>query len=170
MRIIFGLCMLLGSLPAWGQQGIVTNYVRLQPTTLPTHCNEGDLRTNTSTGYLSSCYAANTWADIVTAGLVMTTLGDILYENSTPTPTRLAGNTTTTKEYLSPTGTGSVSAAPAWSQITFADISGLTTKGDILTYSAPPPLGSRWGQILTHSLPILARLRGLIGPLFFQTP
>jgi len=44
----------------------------------------------------------------------MTTLGDTIYENSTPAATRLAGNTGTRRQYLSQTGTGSVSAAPAW--------------------------------------------------------
>jgi hypothetical protein len=44
----------------------------------------------------------------------MTTLGDTIYENSTPAPARLAGNTSTRRQYLSQTGTGSASAAPAW--------------------------------------------------------
>ena len=54
----------------------------------------------------------------------MSTLGDIEYEGTGPTGARLAGNTTTTKMYLSQTGTGTVSAAPAWAQVAFADISG----------------------------------------------
>jgi hypothetical protein len=61
--------------------------------------------------------------DAIAAGL-MTTLGDMIYENATPTPTRLAGNITTTKKYLSQTGTGAVSAAPVWAQINYADITG----------------------------------------------
>lgn len=52
----------------------------------------------------------------------MTTLGDILYENSTPAATRLAGNTTSTNKFLTQTGTGSVSAAPAWNIIVSGDI------------------------------------------------
>lgn len=52
----------------------------------------------------------------------MTTLGDIIYENVTPTAARLAGNITTTKQYLSQTGNGAVSAAPAWAQIALADL------------------------------------------------
>ena len=52
----------------------------------------------------------------ISAGMTnpMTTLGDTIYENSTPAPARLAGNTGTRRQYLSQTGTGSVSAAPAW--------------------------------------------------------
>jgi hypothetical protein len=50
----------------------------------------------------------------------MTTLGDIIYENSTPAPARLAGNTTSTMYLLSQTGTGTVSAVPAWKATTGA--------------------------------------------------
>jgi hypothetical protein len=75
-------------------------------------------------------YRALVAADIpalayIATGL-MTTLGDIIYENATPAPARLAGNTTTTKEYLSQTGNGTISAAPAWAQINYADITGTT--------------------------------------------
>lgn len=57
----------------------------------------------------------------------MTTLGDTMYEDGTPTAARLAGNTSTTKKYYSQTGTGTVSAAPTWSQPAFSDLSGNPT-------------------------------------------
>lgn len=57
----------------------------------------------------------------------MTTLGDIMYENGTPAAARLAGNTTTAKQYLSQTGTGSASAAPAWAAIAEADVTNLVS-------------------------------------------
>lgn len=44
----------------------------------------------------------------------MTTLGDIIYGGASGVATRLAGNTTTTQKFLTQTGTGSVSAAPAY--------------------------------------------------------
>ena len=47
----------------------------------------------------------------------MTTLGDMIYENGTPAPDRVPGNTTTTQKFLSQTGTGSVSATPSWQVI-----------------------------------------------------
>lgn len=56
----------------------------------------------------------------------MTTLGDIVYENSTPIGARLPGNTSSTKNFLTQTGTGSVSAAPAWGTIANTDLSGIT--------------------------------------------
>jgi hypothetical protein len=60
----------------------------------------------------------------------LTTLGDTIYFDGTNN-IRLAGNTTTTKQFLSQTGTGSVSAAPAWSTIAGSDITGAAlTKTD----------------------------------------
>lgn len=50
------------------------------------------------------------------------TLGDIIYSSATDTLAKLAGNTSTTKQYLSQTGTGSASAAPSWATISAADI------------------------------------------------
>lgn len=52
----------------------------------------------------------------------LTTLGDLLYVNATPALARLAGNTTTSKQFLTQTGTGTVSAAPTWGTIVAADI------------------------------------------------
>lgn len=69
----------------------------------------------------------------------MTTLGDIIYENATPAPARLAGNTTITKMYLSQTGNGSISAIPAWAQINYADITG--------TVPTPPSGSVLWSAL-----------------------
>jgi hypothetical protein len=55
-----------------------------------------------------------------------TTLGDMSYRGPSSN-TRLAGNTSSTKKFLTQTGNGSVSAAPAWGTISQADVSGLTT-------------------------------------------
>jgi hypothetical protein len=49
-------------------------------------------------------------------------VGDILFSNVTNNLTKLSGNITTTKQYLSQTGTGSASAAPVWSIITKAEV------------------------------------------------
>jgi len=59
------------------------------------------------------------------------TLGDTLYASAANTLSKLSGNTTTAKRYLSQTGNGSVSAAPAWATITGSDITGAAlTKTD----------------------------------------
>lgn len=54
----------------------------------------------------------------------LTTLGDTLYNDGT-NDTRLAGNTTTTRQFLSQAGTGTVSAAPAWTALASTDIPNL---------------------------------------------
>lgn len=51
-----------------------------------------------------------------------TTLGDTLYQDATPAPARLPGNITTTKKFLTQTGTGSISAAPGWNTIAALDV------------------------------------------------
>jgi len=57
---------------------------------------------------------------------VMTTLGDTIYGGASGVATRLAGNTTTTKQYLSQTGAaGPVSAAPVWAQIAIGDLANI---------------------------------------------
>jgi len=50
-----------------------------------------------------------------------TTLGDIAYRGASNNVS-LAGNTTTTKKFLAQTGTGTVSAAPAWATIVAGDV------------------------------------------------
>jgi hypothetical protein len=74
------------------------------------------------------------WQAIAGAGLTnpMTALGDIIYGGASGAVTRLAGNITTTRQFLSQTGTGSASAAPTWATITGSDITGaaLTSSND----------------------------------------
>lgn len=50
------------------------------------------------------------------------TLGDTLYASATNVLSKLAGNTTTTKKFLTQTGTGSASAAPVWATLSPSDI------------------------------------------------
>lgn len=76
----------------------------------------------------------------------LTTQGDLVYGGTSGVYTRLAGNTTTTKEYLSQTGNGSSSAAPVWSQIAASDLSnGVTGSGSVVLATSPtlttPTLG-----------------------------
>jgi hypothetical protein len=70
---------------------------------------------NGGTGQTSAAAAYNALSP-------MTTLGDIEYESGANTAARLPGNTTATKQFLSQTGTGSVSAAPAWTALASSDI------------------------------------------------
>lgn len=57
-------------------------------------------------------------------GIGTYTLGDTLYSSAANTLSKLAGNITTVKQYLSQTGTGVVSAAPSWETISGGDITG----------------------------------------------
>lgn len=87
--------------PTWGKVGLTTHVSGILPT-----ANGG---TNISTY----------------------TLGDILYSSAANVLSKLAGNTTSGKQYLSQTGTGTVSAAPAWASIAGADVTGAElTKAD----------------------------------------
>ncbi|MBU2578038.1 hypothetical protein KKA69_04380, partial [Patescibacteria group bacterium] len=66
---------------------------------------------------------SDTHADTVGA---FPALGDIIYANTTPKWTKLAGNITTTKKYLAQVGTGAVSAAPAWETLSVASLRSAT--------------------------------------------
>jgi hypothetical protein len=52
----------------------------------------------------------------------MTTFGDTLYEDGALSAVRLAGQTSATKHFLTQTGDGAVSAAPAWGTIAAGDV------------------------------------------------
>lgn len=56
---------------------------------------------------------------------LLTTLGDLPYATASSTWARLAGNITTTKKFLRQTGSGAVSAAPAWDTLVAGDIPSL---------------------------------------------
>lgn len=49
-------------------------------------------------------------------------LGDTVYGNVTPAWDKLAGNTSTTAQFLTQTGTGTISAAPQWNTIADTDV------------------------------------------------
>jgi hypothetical protein len=65
-------------------------------------------------------------------GIATYAIGDTLYASAANALSKLAGNTTAVKQYLSQTGTGSASAAPVWATIAGADITGaaLTSAND----------------------------------------
>jgi hypothetical protein len=75
-------------------------------------------------GGSSHAILSATHPDTVAASVV---LGDLMAGNSTPAWQRIAGNTTTSKRYLSQTGNGSISALPAWASIAEADVANLTS-------------------------------------------
>ncbi|MEW6732054.1 MAG: hypothetical protein AB1489_12070 [Acidobacteriota bacterium] len=86
-------------------------------------------------GDISGTMSATSYNGIVPAnkggtGAALTfTIGDFLYANSTTTLARVGGNTSTTKMFLSQTGTAGVPNAPAWSLIDLgtSDVTGILT-------------------------------------------
>jgi hypothetical protein len=80
----------------------------------------------TSHSLLDGAVHPDSLADVVT-------LGDIIHGNATPKWASLAGNTTTTKKYLTQTGTGAASAVPVWDTIAAADLPAALTSIAALT-------------------------------------
>lgn len=68
-------------------------------------------------------------------GTILQHLGDLTYGGATGGMTRLSGNTTTTKKYLTQTGNGSISAAPQWSALSNPTIQRFTSGSG--TYTTP---------------------------------
>jgi hypothetical protein len=62
------------------------------------------------------------------------TLGDTIYASASNTISKLAGNITTTKKFLTQTGDGANSAAPGWNQVSDTDVTFTdNTTGDAST-------------------------------------
>ena len=87
---------------------------------------------NGGTGQITASAAFNALSPV-------TTLGDLIYGSATNTNSRLAGNTTATKNFLVQTGTGTISAAPSWGTIDVADVPTLNqnTTGSAATLTTP---------------------------------
>lgn len=94
---------------------------------------------NISSGVLAVTVGGN--------GLSTATLGDIRYGSGTNTLAALAGNTTSTLNVLTQTGTGTVSAAPAWTASTGTGNVVLATSPTLTT----PALGTPSALVLTNA-------------------
>jgi len=94
----------------------------------------------------------------------VTTLGDIIFRDASNN-VRLAGNITTTKQFLTQTGTGSVSAAPVWAAILSGDLpSHNHNASDINAGTLPVARGG------TGAIPASARVLLIqFVPLYFST-
>lgn len=106
-----------------GSANTITNISNTELSTMPASTLKGNATGSTAAPQDLTASQVNTL--LGTFSNPMTTLGDIIYENATPIPTRLAGNTTSTKKFLTQTGTGSVSASPVWNTIANTDLSGI---------------------------------------------
>jgi hypothetical protein len=86
-------------------------------TTLSSLSSVGTITTGTWNGTAISATNGGT-------GQTSWTTGDMPYASATNTVSKLPGNTTTTKKFLTQTGSGSASAAPAWNTISAEDVPG----------------------------------------------
>jgi len=120
------LILLFTGVNTFADQGIVTDYIRMNPTSLPSACRVGDIRFNSSGNVPAFCKSSNSWQTSISP---ITTLGDMIYGGASGINTRLPGNTTSTKNFLTQTGTGAVSAAPAWGTIQAADLPTIAISG-----------------------------------------
>lgn len=108
----------------WDGSGQIDTYIR--GVSIGTPSNNDLLHFNTSSGfwenftpsYLSGTVGVSNGG----TGLTSYTLGDVPYASAANTLSKLSGNTTTTKKFFTQTGTGSVSAAPAWGTIAASDV------------------------------------------------
>lgn len=104
----------------------------------------GTIATGTWTGSTIGISYGGTGATSKAAGFnalsPVTTLGDLIYGDAANSNTRLAGNITATKKFLTQTGTGTVSAPPGWNSIVDGDLptalAGKTYNGLTLTANA----------------------------------
>ena len=94
--------------------------------------------------YSSALLAATSitlgWTGLLSAarggtGVGSYVLGDMLYSSTTNTLSTLPGNYTTTKKYLTQSGTGVVSSAPTWSTIAASELTGTSLPATIVSSS-----------------------------------
>src|SRR5207248_5578625 len=87
----------------------------------------------------------------VGTGLAGVSTGDMLYGSAPNTLAALAGNTAAAKKFLTQTGTGSASAAPAWAQVLASDIQAGTLTG-AYAITVTLDIGSTLGTLSTETL------------------
>ena len=113
-----------GAAPSWGtvSSSLVSSFSAGTTGFTPSSATTGAV-TLSGTLNVANGGTGQTTASTAFNGLSpITTLGDIIYGSATNTSSRLAGNTTSTKNFLVQTGTGTVSAAPSWGTIAAADV------------------------------------------------
>jgi hypothetical protein len=98
-------------------------------------CSQHPALTGDVTTSAGSCATTLATVGATKGGTGQTTYstGDTLYSSAANTLSKLTGNTTTTKNFLTQTGTGAASAAPAWGTIASGDLTS--------ALASPPPVG-----------------------------
>ncbi len=107
----------------------------------------------------------------VAADAIWTALGDTIYGTGSSTAVKLSGNTAATRKWLRQTGTGSVSAAPAWDTFNGSDLGGgfsaTTTAAGTTTLTATSSVNQFFTGTSTQTvvLPVVSTL--VLGQQFF---
>lgn len=132
--------------PAFAEQGLSGDFIRLSQTSIPTICSVGSLRVNSSTHALNFCSASNTWSAFTVGtvavgsggtGQTSYTDGQLLIGNSSGN-TLTKATLTAGSDITVTNGGGSISIAvtgPSTSAISALDIdwSTLCTTGGLYT-------------------------------------
>lgn len=108
MKSLFLILSLFFATNVSAQQGLIASYLRLQPSTLPTVCSEGDLRFGSSNNLLNYCSSGNSWNSVGSGGGGGGTWGSITGTLSSQTDLQNALNLKS--NIASPTFTGTVTA------------------------------------------------------------
>lgn len=118
----------------------VPNTITLGNLTQVTTRNHSDLGGVTSDQHHARAHAMDSASDHSAA-----TLGNLAYGGVAGAWTLLSGNTTTTKNFLTQTGTGTVSAAPAWGTIADADVPDTLTRDT--EWDTEGEVQAAWGAV-----------------------
>lgn len=136
LSLLFFILLTIAS-PTWAQQG--NTVIRFFAGVPSGTCAPVQVAVNTANGDFYDCLSGSwnivsggggaphailsaTHSDTLAASVV---LGDLMAGNVTPIWQRVAGNITATKNFLAQTGTGAVSALPAWGTVAAGDIPNL---------------------------------------------
>lgn len=90
--------------------------------TAATHASGVAVKANATRYYFNQLAAEVKAIEANSTANVMTTLGDTIYGGASGVQTRLAGNTTATKKFMTQTGNSLISASPGWNTIAAADV------------------------------------------------
>jgi hypothetical protein len=119
--VVIGSSSALSSTAAGTQYNILTVNASNQPTFGTVNLASSNA-VNGTLGLANGGTGATTKSGAFDALSPMNAAGDLIYGGASGTGTKLAGNTTSTKQFLSSTGTGSAANAPIWAALTSADI------------------------------------------------
>jgi|GEM_PF-2144065 len=119
--VVIGSSAALSSTAAGAQYNVLTVNASSQPTFGAVNLSSANAIDGTL-GLSNGGTGSTTKTAAFDALSPMNTLGDVIYGGASGSGARLAGNTTSTKQFLTSSGTGTVANAPSWSALTANDV------------------------------------------------